>query len=290
MTKLLKTSLLLAAAPFVLAYGEGEDANDGNGFSLSVELKGGVNSSRIDVVQAAGNITDPAANANNGALAFLSAIPFQSMTNPVREAYDKIPYSFGGRVVGSYGLSDDFRMSIYAGADSALQGGKTAGTYGATDATFDPAGAGGNVNAGAFPTRGTSKFDPKIHVNVGARISYHNLSLCGEYDMSKIDVTGNAGTNTATVLNKEFKNNNFLFGARAETAIDAGDFDLNLFVEGFTNFSRKAEDEVTTYSKNLSAAYFTDTLAAAKVGNQPTEAHMNIMKLSLGLGFNFANL
>lgn len=273
MTKLLKASLILAS-PLLFAYGHNkDDSNDeGSGISISAEIFGGTIDQSFSMLTSTA-ITASSANAE-GAQEQLSQAVIQGYRLAVQEKGDDHPHTyFGGRVVASMDFNEDVKGAVYFSAESAPDDGHffyQSGIKGAGSDTTTP--ALGNIKQSTTMVPGVF-------------VMYGGLGLVAEYDMREYEIDKMVASAAPTVEKK--KDEQMMFGFRAESDFNVSDMDMHLVAQYTQTFDSKTETDVKdVFAANHDHNFEDAAASTVKISDMYSLVH----KAHIGLSFNLTDL
>ena len=105
----------------------------------------------------------------------------------------------------------------------------------------------------------------------------HSMGIGAQYDMREFEFAGDTPVDN--------KDNQVLFGVRAESDYDLGDMDMKLCFEYYNNFGQKADSEVNDRIKAITAVVADETATGGL-----TQVYSNIQKASFVLSFGVTDV
>lgn len=173
------------------------------------------------------------------------------------EAHDKLPnYAFGGGVTLRTKMAEDFGILGRFTAEAGLSDGIGIKSSTAADNTW----------------KSKLTLAPAVFVTFNESLGVGVIYDMREYEMDA--VTGGPATTS-------IKENQLLLALRGETKYDMDDLSLTLAFEAASNLGAKADSDAETYYNAVA-----NTVTAGTAG---TGVHTSITKISVAVGFEFAN-
>ena len=226
------------------------DYNAGDAMGVMVGAE-----AQVSIVDISWGVTNAAAN-DEGYLLSTSRLTYM-------EAHDKLPnYAFGGGVTLRTKMAEDFGILARFTAEAGLS---------------DGIGLSGTA-AQAGTSGATNTFKSKLTLAPAAFVTFNeSLGVGVIYDMREYEMEA-VGTGLTTTSMKE---NQLLLALRGETKYDMDDLTLTLAFEASSNLGAKADSDAETYYNTLAGE--TDA------GVDGTGVHTSITKITVAVGFEFAN-